>query len=587
MQDPVQEIKAKLSIEDVVAPYVVLKKAGKYFKAPCPFHQEKTPSFFVSPDKQLAYCFSCQKGGDMFEFIQAIEGIDFKGALELLAEKAHVDLPAFSAQKPKISKDEKERLKSVNAGASKFFVQSLREEGAAAKVRHYLEQRGFTPATWQYFAVGFAPESTDALYRFLLDQKHEKQDVLASTVALSRDSESRKVVDRFQLRLMFPIDDPQGDIVAFGGRALRKGDQPKYLNSPEYVLYDKGSTLYNLGRAKKAIREADLAVVVEGYMDVMASHQAGVEAVVASCGTALGEAQFKLLKRYASRVALAFDSDKAGQDALLRAVFVAQTLDIQLFVVTIPGGKDAAEVVKENPELWVQAVENRQPYLDFFYSLWRGMHDLSTAAGKSEFTDALLDLLKGVQHPVERDHYVKLLSKDVGLPVDVLYDYLNQRSVVKGPRVKREALVPQVTLPKKVRLLKEFIALLLVSPGAFFELWEKYADPEVFLQDLLASDRFGPWSKILSQGFQDFYAQFETWLEQESTEDFPVGSVYKQVKAHYNQRAELNEAFYAGLPQADSFKKMTLQMEVRYPEIGEIQKEFTPLIGQLYLEFSA
>jgi len=241
MSDPIAEIKAKLSVEDVVAPYVQLKRSGKYLKACCPFHAEKTPSFYVSPERQLAYCFSCHKGGDLFQFIQDIEGVDFRGALEILAEKAHVDLPkGGSGGAPKVSKDEKERLKSIDYDASKFFVQQLWETPDGEKVLGYLRGRGMTDETLKTFQVGFAPDGRDTLYRSLLEKKHEREDLLASTVVLARDSSSQDIVDRFRLRLMFPIDSTQGDIIAFGGRALKKGEQPKYLNSAEYVLYHKG-----------------------------------------------------------------------------------------------------------------------------------------------------------------------------------------------------------------------------------------------------------------------------------------------------------------------------------------------------------
>ena len=328
--DSIAEIKSKLSIEDVVAPYVQLKKRGKYLKACCPFHQEKTPSFVVSLDRQMAYCFGCQKGGDMFQFIQDIEGLDFKGALEFLAEKAGVSLPKGGSGGPRVPKDKKDKLKAANAEASKFFVQNLWKTDTGAKVLAYLKARGLNDETIREFQVGFAPESKDDLYRHLLDKKHEKEVVLESSLAISRDSESKRVVDRFHLRLMFPIQNTQGDFVAFGGRALKRGDQPKYLNSPEYVLYSKGSLLYNLNRAKSEIRQQDLAIFVEGYFDVMASHQAGVKNVVATSGTALTEKQLKLVKRYSKNVALAFDQDSAGQEALKRSVELAQTLDLEL-----------------------------------------------------------------------------------------------------------------------------------------------------------------------------------------------------------------------------------------------------------------
>jgi DNA primase len=586
MQDPVAEIKNKLSIEDLVAPYVQLKQAGKYLKAPCPFHQEKTPSFFVSPERQLAYCFSCQKGGDMFQFIQDIEGLDFRGALELLADKASVELPKFSGQKARVSKDVKDRLKSANRGASNFFVQSLHDDGPGAKVLSYLKNRGMTDETIRTFEVGFAPDSKDALYRYLLEKKHEKDDLLECHVVLARDSESKNIMDRFRLRLMFPIDSAQGDIVGFGGRALKKGDQPKYLNSPEYVLYHKGRLLYNLSRAKADIREKDLAICVEGYFDVMASTQAGAPHVVASSGTALTEEQFKLLKRYTKRIALAFDADSAGQEALLRAVQTAQPLDLEIFVVTIAGGKDAADLVKENPKLWLDAVEAKLPYMDFFIDTYEKRWDLSQAEGKRHFTDAVLALLKGVKHPVERDHYLKKLSGLVGTPIDMLYDYLNQmKHTRKHKAVKSESLETKVKKSREERCVFQFISLLLVAPQVFFDLWKELETEEAFKAKILALPLVERMDRLEASEFKRFYENFEEFIGSLS-HDLDASSVYKKVRDHYNLHAELDEAFYASVDDANHLQKIAFEAETKVPKDEHwIEEEFTKLIAHLCLFF--
>lgn len=583
MLDPVQEIKSKLSVEDVVAPYVQLKRSGKYLKACCPFHQEKTPSFYVSPERQLAYCFSCQKGGDIFQFIQDIEGLDFKGALELLAEKAHVDLPKFSPGTPKISKDEKERLKAAHADASKFFVQKLFEKGDAEKVLAYLKSRGMHEATLKTFEVGFAPDGRDLLYRTLLEKKHEKDDLLRSTLVLARDSNSQDIVDRFRLRLMFPIHDVQGDPIAFGGRALKKGDQPKYLNSAEHELYHKGSVLYNLNRAKAFIKEEDLAVFVEGYFDVMASWQAGVKQVVATSGTALTAEQFKLVKRFTKRVALAFDSDSAGQEALLRAVLTAQALELELYVIQIPEGKDAADAVKQDPQLWVDAVTARVPYLDFFFEKYKKTLDLNTPLGKRHFSDSFLDLLQGVTHPVERDHYLKLLSKEVGTPVEMLYDYLNQmKSAPRVRRVKAEE-APLVKLSHHERLATYFLGLLLTYPTLFFEIWKTLDSFESFVKQAQELDLIKPYYRLDPEHYLKFRADFAGQL-QKLAGAVPLSSIYKQIEDHYNRAGALEETFWSGLEQVEKLRAIAFEAEVKNPTSEGAQEEFVKVLTLLYFE---
>ncbi len=575
--DPVLEIKSKLSIEDIVAPYVPLKRSGKYLKACCPFHAEKTPSFYVSAERQLAYCFSCHKGGDLFQFIQDIEGLDFRGALELLADKAHVELPKFSDKKNAVSKDVKDRLKLVNRDASTFFVQSLWAKGEPEKVVTYLLNRGLTEKTLKTFDVGFAPDERDVLYRNLLGKGHDKQDILESTLTLARDSDGKDVIDRFRLRLMIPIENPQGEGVAFGGRALKKGDQPKYLNSADYVLYNKGHILFNLAKAKNAIREKDFVVIVEGYFDVMASWQAGIENVVASCGTAFTPDQVKLLKRYTKKLVFAFDSDSAGQAALLRSVEVAQSLGLELFVITIPEGKDAADAVKKDPALWVKAVEERKPYLEHFIEKIKKDFDLGTATGKRKASDAFLDILKGTVHPVEKDHYLKALSGLVGTPASMLYDYLNQLQSERGTRTVKEKAPEQVALGKKERLVQYFLGLLLAFPEVLFKHFEKLSDFQVFEASAQSLGLIKPFNKLDPVHYASFYSQFAEHLGAESP-------VYKQIYDHYNAQGIVNDEFYAGLENGLELQKLAFKAEVNNTDTQQVAQEFEKVITLLYFE---
>ena len=569
MLDPVQEIKTKLNIEDIVAQYVPLKKAGRYLKANCPFHQEKTPSFMVSPEKQIAYCFSCQKGGDLFAFIQEVEGLDFREALEYLADKAHVDLPK-NVHVPQVSRDAKDLLKAIHIDASKFFVQKLWETEEGEKVRAYLKNRGIEEETMKFFQLGFAPKDGDALCRHLLSKKYEPKDLLESTLVLSRDSALTKFSDRFQLRLMFPIDDQSGEPVAFGGRALKKGDDPKYLNSPEYALYHKGKTLYNLGRAKQAIRSEDLAVLVEGYLDVMASHQAGVSYVAATSGTALTEDQFRLLKRSTKNIALAFDSDSAGQEALLRAVKIAQNLDLELFVISIEGVKDAADLVKQDPQAWVAAVQNRKPYLDYFFDLWKNSLNSSDVQEKKAFSDRFMELLMGLKHPVLQDHYLKKLAEAIGTPAEMLLRHLRELEAKTRSRthsgVGKSAQKGAVTLSSSERLWNVFYSLLFANPNLFFSVI-KQASREGFVQELQELELNKQLTKLEEASFLRFLAK----LEEESL-------VYSEALRQYNLVGQVE------IPQ--EFQKQAFEAEVLFQEEKLLLMEIKKILALLYLELT-
>lgn len=427
MLDPISEIRSRLSIEDVVAPYVQLKKAGRSFKACCPFHQEKTPSFVVSPDKGLAYCFGCHKGGDIFKFIQEIEGVDFRGALELLAEKANVELKQFRTQGKSMTKDERDILAELQVELADFYVQNLFNSDEGMKVLEYLHGRGLNDETIKEFKLGFARDSFGGAYEHLLDKGFKKSDAVKAGVLISKDTTSENVYDRFRLRLMFPIFDDRGRVVGFGGRALRAEDQPKYLNSPESAVYHKSYILYGMNFAKPHIREKDFVVVVEGYMDLISSYQAGVKNVVASSGTALTKEQLKLIKRYTKNLVFSFDTDEAGLEALTRAIENAQPMDFNIKVLLVPDGhKDPDECAKASPEKWRVSVENAVSYLEFFLENWSARYDLSKIEESKAYCDFYLKILRVVPHPLERETYLKKLAKKLAIAEYQLKERMGQ-----------------------------------------------------------------------------------------------------------------------------------------------------------------
>jgi len=475
MLDPISEIKSRLSIEDVVAPYVQLKKIGRNFKACCPFHQEKTPSFIVSPEKGLAYCFGCHKGGDMFKFIEYVEGVDFKGALEILADKANVDLSAYKTSGPKITKDEKDVLFELQGETAGFYSRNLLDTEAGNRVLDYVRKRGLADESVREFKLGFAPDSYDSVYTYLVNNGFKKGDAVKCGVLISKDTAGEKVYDRFRLRLMFPICDDVGRVVAFGGRALKKGDEPKYLNSPESPVYHKGRVLYGLHLAKSHIKEQDLCVVVEGYMDLISSYQAGVKNVVASSGTALTVEQLKIIKRFTSNLAFSFDMDSAGREALFRAVQNAQPSGFNMKVVTIEGFKDPDECVKNNPENWRKAVAEAKYYLDFYLDDFSKKYDLADLEQSKEFCDLYLNVLKGVSHPLERDTYLKKLGVKLALP----YAQLEERMKFLSKTALKPSMSKVDSEPKKtsISLQEYFVGFLINFKDRFAKyLDEKYAD---------------------------------------------------------------------------------------------------------------
>jgi DNA primase len=359
MSQVVELIKERLSIADVVGQYVELKRAGKYLKGKSPFTNERTPSFYVTPDKGLYHCFSTGKGGDVFTFVQEMEGVDFKGALKILAERAGVELVPEDPAK----RDRRDRLIEIVETATAFFeAQLARTPDALA----YLERRGVKPETIKQWRIGFAPEGWSGL-RDHLAKVLRATDSEMLAVGLVIEGQ-RGAYDRFRSRVMFPICDASGRVVGFSGRAFGAEAEergPKYMNSPEGELFDKSSILHGFHLAKQSIHRAGYAVLVEGQMDLVMSHQAGVTNAIASSGTALTEGQLALVKRIAPRLMVAYDSDVAGTNAAERACKLASSMGFDVKVVRIVGGKDPADLVREDVALWKAALASATPIVDF------------------------------------------------------------------------------------------------------------------------------------------------------------------------------------------------------------------------------
>jgi DNA primase len=461
--DAVAEVKAKLSIEDVISEYVQLKRSGRNLKGLSPFGNEKTPSFMVSPEKQIWHDFSSGKGGDMFSFIQEVEGLDFKQTLELLARKAGVDLEQFRGQ-PKESSKEKERLYEIMELSAKFYQTQLR--GSKEALEYLLKKRAFTKDTVLLFRLGYSPNTGDALYTFLRMKKFTDEEMMRAGVVTKR---YKGPGDMFRGRIMVPLSDAQGRTVGFTARLLAdEPDAPKYINTPATRLYDKGRQVYGLHFAKDAIRKQGYGVVVEGNLDVIASHQAGVQNVVAAAGTALTEFHLKDLSRFASDIRFAFDADRAGMNATERAIPLAQKVGVNVSIISIPEGKDPDDLVREDPKLWVAAIENNQYAVDWLIDRYAQQLNIKTGQGKRQFTDIVLNIIRRLSDKVEQDHYISKLAEIIEVSKSAVAAKLNEQPTGPKTRLKIPVKSAEVESKEAIEQRKSeqhLLALLLMHPS--------------------------------------------------------------------------------------------------------------------------
>ncbi|MBU1446089.1 DNA primase [Patescibacteria group bacterium] len=464
MSDLVSEIKSRLNIEEVVSGYVKLKPAGRNLKGLCPFHNEKTPSFMVSPEKQIAYCFGCHKGGDLFAFVEAVEGVEFKEAVEILADKAGIDVSKYRDAVPsQHNKTEKEEIYDIHRKAADFYADILHNTSDGKKVFDYLIARGLSDGTIQDFKLGFAPDSFDNTHLHLVKGGFSRKMLALSGMAILKDTGSEHVYDRFRARLIIPIYDSLGRIVGFGGRALKKDEQPKYLNSPDSPVYSKSEVLYGYNFAKDAIKEKGNVILVEGYFDVMMLHQAGVRNVVATSGTALTIQQIKLLKRFTKDFIFCFDTDDAGVEAAKRGFQLAQKEDVNVDVITVPGEKDPADFIKNNLDGWSDVEKNKVPFMEFCMNDLEKKYDLNVLDGKKRFLDAIIPYLLMIKSSFERDHYVRIVARKLDAKEVQIYDGM-KKTQNAAFKIKDEIEINPYDKAKKVSRKEILFGLILEYP---------------------------------------------------------------------------------------------------------------------------
>ena len=475
----IDDIKDKVDIVDLVSSYVTLQKSGRSFKALCPFHSEKTPSFFVFPEKGTWHCFgSCGVGGDIFSFVMKKEGLDFGAALKLLADRAGVRL------EPKVKDQAKEqgldRIHEINEAAASYYHDVLMKSRAGEPVRHYLNKRGIAQGAIEEFRLGLSTESWDALSRHLAAQGWKISEMLKAGLIVAKDDGGYR--DLFHNRLMIPIRNQASRVAGFGARVLDHG-QPKYLNSPQTPVFDKSGLLYGLDMARQAIKEADQVIIVEGYMDVIAAHQYGSRNVVAPMGTSLTSRHIDLIKKLTKNIALALDSDAAGEQATLRGLDVARqalsrTVDRRergwldgetkleggLKVILMPPGKDPDEVIRDQPGEWQRLVAGAMPVMDYFFEAALSKFDPGTGGGRSAIIDRLLPRVMEISDIAEKEIYFKKLGKLSGVAEKTLLAKAAQIQPTKRERGVKPADPPGLSLSRYP--LEEYcLSLLLQKPG--------------------------------------------------------------------------------------------------------------------------
>lgn len=475
MQTSTEDIKSRLNIVELVGQYVRLQKAGSSWKANCPFHQEKTPSFNVNEERQMWHCFGCGKGGDVFAFVMEIEGLEFKEALRLLAEKAGVKLEPY--QGGGTGKEEKDRSHDILELSTKFFEKQLWESDRGKKMLEYLHGRGLTDESVRQFRLGYAPDGWRYLYDFLLKQGFAAAEIEKTGLIIQKSKgeyqgEARVGhYDRFRDRIMFPIMDILGRVIGYSARVAPGGDesQAKYINTPETPLYHKSRALYGIQLAKQSMKENEWAVLVEGNMDVIALHQAGVRNTVAVSGTALTHDQLQILGRYGKKLKLFFDMDNAGQAAAWKSAGIAYGEEFTVEMVALPHGKDAADMNQEDPEGLIQAVNRAEPAFAYFLKKLLETENINSPTGKRMIAERGAEMLATMKNDIERSFWMKSLSETLDIEERVIRGLVEQTlSLVRRgtdilEKKSRQSFLPRTFGRRSELLREEIIALMFVA----------------------------------------------------------------------------------------------------------------------------
>lgn len=437
MNDQVEAVKSKVDIVEVIGQRVVLKKAGRHFKGLCPFHSEKSPSFIVSSERQSYKCFGCQEGGDVFSFLQKYDGMSFFEALETLAKKVGITLDSY---RPTSQDAYRRKLLEIASLASEYYHFLLTKHESGSEARNYLKSRGISNESIGQFHLGYAPNSWRSVSDYLVNKKkYAPEDLEAVGLIIRKDSNN--FYDRFRGRVIFPLKDHKGIVVGFSGRTLSKEPtEAKYINSPETQLYSKSKMLYGLWENREAIRKENAIILVEGELDVIPSWQAGVKNVVAIKGSAFTSEQAQLMTRFTKNVIMSLDSDSAGQEAIKRAVSIAENIDLSIRVIQITGGKDPGDVATASPKDWREMVKKSVLYWDFLIDSACANHDPKTGSGMNSITREVVPQIAGISNLVVRAHYVSELASKLKVPESAIYEEIERTRKKKELSVLKETV---------------------------------------------------------------------------------------------------------------------------------------------------
>ena len=571
MNSPVQQIKERLSIEEIVSSYIKLEKAGANFKAKCPFHNEKTPSFFVSPNRASYYCFGCGAKGDIFSFIEEFEGLDFKGALKILAERAGVPLVQYSKEK----EGEKEKLYRAMEEATKFFEKNLIEN---KKILEYLKSRGLEEKTIKDFRIGFALPEWRSLFNYLKSESFSDKEI--ELAGLIKETE-KGFYDRFRGRIIFPISDSSGRIIAFSGRIfsaeggsasggeISSYEQAKYLNSPDTPIFSKSAVLYGLDKAKESIRKNNFSILVEGQMDLILSHQAGFRNTVATSGTALSDATVSkenvvsnlgLLRRLSGNIILAFDADRAGFNASSRAGKIALSFGMDVKVVSMPEEIDPADLISQNgTDAWRMAIRNSKHIIEFLLDKILNSHKEDMRKVGREIREKILPYIDSIESAIEKSHFIKIISNKSGIAENALLEDLKKvQSELKFET--EEIRTAKKNVEKKMR--KDPIERRLLGIAFWQEnIQNKTIDPELIFQKLdKAKEIYKDIKEDLIYEAEEFYLNSEN-LQKD------VDEMLSNIEEEY-----LNEELNKKMIELNNFKNKKEEMEI-LKKINEIIKK--------------
>ncbi|MFA6394236.1 MAG: DNA primase [Patescibacteria group bacterium] len=434
---PSDEIKSKLDIVDVIREYIPLRPAGMNFRANCPFHNEKSPSFMVSPEKQIWHCFGCGKGGDVLSFVMEMEGLSFIETLRALAPRAGVVLKKTDSK----IESKRNRLLDILEISAEFYHEALLRHPEAGSAREYLKGRGLKNETLEDWKIGYSFDSWDRLFLFLKKRGYEENEIFMAGMAV-RKEKGGGFYDRFRGRIMFPIKNINGNVVGFSARVSPEKEKTevmgKYINSPATLVYDKSKILFGLYKAKMEIKKKNLVIITEGQMDVITSHQAGFLNTIASSGTALTEEQVKLVKRYTMNIALAFDSDAAGEMAAERGAGEAMAAGMNISVIEVPLGKDPDECIKKDPEEWTRAVAEAKPIMQYFFDQTFSRLNPEKIDEKREAARKLIGSISRLGNRIEEDFWLRKLGQKIDVPENILRETLAKiRETQKSREEKR------------------------------------------------------------------------------------------------------------------------------------------------------